>query len=281
MGSPDKAVALLLMEDSHERDRLADELIAMNEDRKKLGGDVWTLVEPQAAESLPVYGGKLVMAAGENIYRGITGIMANRMVNRFKVPALAVSCGEETFTGSLRSARGYDLRGLLEQCADLFLDWGGHNYAAGFSMAKSNWEAFLERLKIAAYTIELGDTEDGETLTVDAELPHSYLTPDIFKVVDRFEPYGEDNGPLVFMVRGLKVTDINLMGKIEAKHVKLTLDTGKHKWPAIYWQAAEKVRRDFDIADTVDLVFTLNRNWFNGIEIPQLIVTDLRRAAAG
>jgi single-stranded-DNA-specific exonuclease len=281
MGSPDKAVTLLLRQDPKERDRLADEIIAMNEERKKLGGDIWTSVEPLAAESLPVYGGKLTIAAGENICRGITGIMANRMVNRFRVPALAVFFGEEVVTGSLRSARNYDLRGLLEQCADLFLDWGGHNYAAGFSMNRSNWEAFLERLKTAAYTIELGDDEDEETVTVDAELPHSYLTPDIFKVVDRFEPYGEENGPLIFMARGLKVTDINFMGKIEAKHVKLTLDTGKHKWPAIYWQAAEKVSRDFDISDTVDLVFTLNRNWFNGTEIPQLIVTDLRKASAG
>ncbi|MDR2028285.1 MAG: single-stranded-DNA-specific exonuclease RecJ [Treponema sp.] len=281
MGSPDKAVNLLLQGDPKERDRLAAEIVAMNEDRKKLGGDIWAAVEPLAAESLPVYGGKLVLAAGENIYRGITGIMANRMMNRFRVPALAVSLGEETLTGSLRSIRNYDLRGLLEQCADLFLDWGGHNFAAGFSMNRANWETFLERLKTAAYTIELGDDEDEETVTVDAELPHSYLTPDIFKVVDRFEPYGEENGPLIFMARGLKVTDINFMGKIEAKHVKLTLDTGKHKWPAVYWQAAEKVSRDFNISDTVDLVFTLNRNWFNGTEIPQLIVTDLRKAAAG
>jgi single-stranded-DNA-specific exonuclease len=72
-----------------------------------------------------------------------------------------------------------------------------------------------------------------------------------------------------------------LIGKPEAKHVKLTLDTGKNKWPALYWQAAEKVKRDFDMGDTVDLVFNLNRNWFNGQETPQMIVTDLRRSQPG
>jgi single-stranded-DNA-specific exonuclease len=129
-----------------------------------------------------------------------------------------------------------------------------------------------------ARIIELKEEGDEETVIVDAELPLSYLTPEILKLVDRFEPYGEKNEPLSFMTRGLRVADINFMGKNEAKHVKLTLDTGKHKWPAVYWQAADKVKRDFDLEDRVDLVYTVNRNWFNGIETPQLVVTDLRRS---
>jgi single-stranded-DNA-specific exonuclease len=204
--------------------------------------------------------------------------MANRMVNRFNVPALAVSFGEEIITGSMRSTRGCDLQTLLRQCADLFQDWGGHDFAAGFSMKKSNWEPFLERLATAAGTIELAEDGDRETVSIDAELPQSYLGPDILKLLDRFEPFGEENGPLNFLARDLKVIDISFMGKTEAKHVKLTLDAGKHKWPAVYWQAAEKVNRDFSLNDRVDLVFTLNRNWFNGAETPQMIVTDLRRS---
>jgi single-stranded-DNA-specific exonuclease len=69
------------------------------------------------------------------------------------------------------------------------------------------------------------------------------------------------------------------MGKPEAKHVKLTLDTGQHKWPAVYWQAADKVKRDFDLGEKVDLVFRVNRNWFKGIETPQLVVSDLKRSS--
>jgi single-stranded-DNA-specific exonuclease len=276
MGSPDKAVALLLSGDPRERDRLADEILALNEERKRLGTDIWTLVEPQAAKSLALYDGKLVLASGEGIYRGITGVMANRLISRFKVPALVVSLGEDTAVGSFRSTRGWDLRGLLEQNADLFLDWGGHDFAAGFSMRKTNWECFLERLKIAARSIEL--TTEEEIVVIDAELPLSYLTPDIFKLIDRFEPYGEENGLLTFISRGLKVTELSFMGKADAKHVKLTLDTGKNKWPAVYWQAADKVKREFDLNDTVDLIFTFNRNWFNGTETLQIIVTDLRRS---
>jgi single-stranded-DNA-specific exonuclease len=279
MGSPDTAVRMFLEEDPAERDRLADSVVRMNEDRKKLGSDMWTVVEPLAAASLESYDNKLVLAFSDKIHRGVTGIMANRLVNRFKLPALVIAFnGQDTATGSLRSTRGYDLRGLLEQCADLFIDWGGHTYAAGFSMKRTNWDAFMDRLKVAAATIELGAQDDGESLTVDAELPQSYLTPDLLKLVDLFEPYGESNEPLLFMAKGLRVAELSLMGKTDVKHVKLTLDAGKHKWPAIYWQAAEKIKREFDLEDRVDLVFKVSRNWFNGNEIPQFIVTDLRRS---
>jgi single-stranded-DNA-specific exonuclease len=250
----------------------------MNEERKKLGDEIWTKVEPLAEESLKTYGEKLVMVSDESIPRGVTGIMANRLTSRFNVPALVASAWENVITASLRSVRGYDLRFLLEPLADLFIDWGGHNFAAGFSITRENWTPFLERLKSEAGLINLSEEEDINTLTVDAELPLSYMTPEIFNLVDRFEPYGEGNEPLIFTARGLKITDISLMGKPEAKHVKLTIDAGKNKWPAVYWQAAEKARRDFDIGDEIDMVFKVTRNWFKGVETPQLVVSDLKRS---
>ena len=278
MGNPQKALDLLMETDTLRRDSLAAEIIGMNEERKKIGEDIWTLVEPQAQENMNTYQDKLALAFSPSIPRGVTGIMANRLLNRFKVPSIVVSFGDQVFTASLRSIRSYNLRLLLEPCSDLFLDWGGHDFAAGFSLVKENWEPFLERLKNLTAEIILEPDGDGETLTVDAELPLSYLTPDILSLLDRFEPYGEENEPLTFLARNLRIAEISLMGKPEAKHVKLTLDTGQHKWPAVYWQAADKVKRDFDLGDEVDLVFRVSRNWFKGIETPQLVVSDLRRS---
>jgi single-stranded-DNA-specific exonuclease len=285
MGTPQIALNLLTEKDALKRDKLASELIDLNEQRKKIGEEIWTVVEPLAADSMNVYANKLVIAYGPSIPRGVTGIMANRLLGRFKVPSMVASLGAAdskgvgaVITASLRSVKGYDLRLLLEPCSDLFFDWGGHDFAAGLSIAEENWPLFLERLKTAAPGIVLPDSDDEETLIIDAELPLSYLNHDIFTLLDRFEPYGEANDQLTFMARNLSITDINLMGKPEAKHVKLTLDTGKVKWPAVYWQAAEKVKRDFDLGDKVDLVFHITRNWFKGNEIPQFVVSDLKRS---
>ncbi|MDR0383581.1 MAG: single-stranded-DNA-specific exonuclease RecJ, partial [Spirochaetaceae bacterium] len=107
-----------------------------------------------------------------------------------------------------------------------------------------------------------------------------YLTPDILNVVDMFQPYGKENKELTFLARGLTVIDVNFMGKLEARHVKLTLDAGRYKWAAVYWNAAEKVTVDFTLHDKVDAVFKVERNWFKGADIPQLCIYDLQRKGA-
>jgi single-stranded-DNA-specific exonuclease len=166
----------------------------------------------------------------------------------------------------------------MEQCGDLFIDYGGHHAAGGFSMAMRNWGAFEERLKKLSCAIEFEEDEDGQSVRLDAELPNDYLTPDLLKLIDRFEPYGKENEPLVFMAKKLTVKEISIIGK-EAKHVKMILDTGKYKWPALYWQSADRVaNKEFGLDDKVDIVFSLSRDYFRGNETPQIMVADLRKS---
>jgi single-stranded-DNA-specific exonuclease len=279
MGSPEKAAALFFEKDPAKRNRLAGELAAMNDERKILEEEVWAIAEPMAYKSLTEYGEKLALVYGENINRGVTGLMAQRIVRRFNVPGMAVSFGDDVYTGSLRSARGYNVCALLEQCGDLFIDSGGHQAAAGFTLKKANWESFLDRLKTAVWSIEFAEAETEKIISIDAELPPDYLSPDIFKLVDRFEPYGAGNDPLTFLARKLTVREINFIGKPDSKHLRMTIDAGKHKWPGLYWQAADRVlNKEFGVDDQVDLVFNLSRNYYKGNETPQMMIVDLRKS---
>jgi len=277
MGSPEKAAALFFEKNAALRDKLADSLVSMNKQRKQLEDDVWCKTENMAYQSFQGFAEKLTLVYGEEVNKGVTGLIAQRAAKRFNVPAIAVSFGPEAYTGSIRSARGYDIGGLLEQCNDLFIDSGGHKFAGGFSLKPENWDLLNERLKNIALSMELGEERE-ESILIDAELPLEYLNPDILKLVDRFAPYGNDNEQLVFLARKLLVEDLSLMGKIESKHLRMTLATGKYKWPATYWDAAERViNKEFDKGDYVDAVFTVIRDWYKGIATPKLMITDLRR----
>ncbi|MCL1815743.1 MAG: single-stranded-DNA-specific exonuclease RecJ [Treponema sp.] len=288
MGRAEKAAALFLSEAPRERDVLASEITEMNNERKRLVEELCRRAEPEAYKNLPAFCGNLAVYAGESILPGITGLVASRLSDRFNVPALAASFSGGEIKGSLRSAREYDLSFMLDQCADLFLRHGGHDFAAGFNMEKTHWDTLLDRLKTIAANMELKAPKE-ETLEIDAEIPLAYLSrleddPKVrgrkelylIQLADRFEPYGEKNRPLCFLSRGIRITDIMLMGKDELKHVKLILDAGTLKWPAVYWNAADRVKVDFDKGDTVDLVYTVSRNWFNGSQTPQLKIKDLR-----
>ncbi|MDR2953427.1 MAG: single-stranded-DNA-specific exonuclease RecJ, partial [Treponema sp.] len=275
MGKAETAAALFFEKDPKERERLAGELAVLNESRKELEDGTWALIEPEAYKSLGEYGGNLVLVFGEYINKGITGLIAQRAARHFNVPAIIVSQNQELYSGSVRQARGYNICALLEQCGDLFIDYGGHQAAGGFSLAAQNWDTFTERLKKLSCAVEFEEEEDSQSIRVDAELPLDYLTPDLLKLISRFEPYGKDNETLVFMARKLVVKEINLIGK-ESKHVKMILDAGKHKWPALYWQNADRVaNKEFGINDKVDIVFNLSRDYYRGNETPQIMIADL------
>jgi len=278
MGKPELAVQLLLSADQTERNRLSEEVIKLNTDRKQKGSDSWTIVEPLARESFEKLNSRLVLAASADIHRGVTGIMANRLSGCFHVPAIVICFMEDgTAVGSMRSARGLHLETLLEPCADLFIDHGGHAFAAGFSFRREKLDEFLSRIGRLSADIVFPDTAGDEEINLDAELPHEFLTPALLELADRFEPYGEGNEQLVFMAKRLRILSADIMGKTEKQHLKLTFEGGKFKWPAIFWQAAERLNRDFAIGDTVDAVFQISRNTFNGAETPQMILQDIQR----
>ncbi|MBP5792516.1 MAG: single-stranded-DNA-specific exonuclease RecJ, partial [Spirochaetaceae bacterium] len=212
-------------------------------------------------------------------HRGVTGILATKLVQHFKVPAIVIAfLDENNAVGSIRSTRGYDVYSLLEQCAEHLTNHGGHAYAAGFSLDRSKLNDFLESVRHISGAIEFTQQPDEEVLSIDAELPHNYMTPDLLNLVDRFEPYGESNATLCFMAKKLKILGADIMGKVEAKHLKLTLGAGAHKWPALYWNSAEKLKNEFNIGDTIDAVFSVCRNCFNGTETAQIVITDLRKS---
>ncbi|PKL25120.1 MAG: single-stranded-DNA-specific exonuclease RecJ [Spirochaetae bacterium HGW-Spirochaetae-3] len=277
MGKPDVAVRMLLSDDAAERGAQADALLELNQERRRLGAECWDAVYPAAREAAEASGGKYVIVGRPDIFRGITGIVASRLADTFKAPAVAATfMADGSAVASVRSARGFNVKGLLEYCSALFYDYGGHDAAAGFSMPADRWPEF-ERLA-AEYlsAVDLEETE--ETIEIDADLPHEYLTPSIVDLVERLEPYGEGSPALVFMARAVPILQVDIVGKQEKSHLKLLLDFGAHRWPALWWNSAERYGKDFSESDRLDVAFRIQRNYWNGQETPQLVIVDARKA---
>jgi single-stranded-DNA-specific exonuclease len=84
----------------------------------------------------------------------------------------------------------------------------------------------------------------------------------------------------VFLAKKVPIAQAEIVGKQEKAHLKLTLDFGKHRWPALIWSGADRLNRDFSIGDRIDLVFKVTKNRWNGQEQPQLEVIDARRSGS-
>lgn len=276
MGKPETAIKLFLEKDQAVRNELSAAVVAMNEQRKELGRSGWAIAEPIARESLSKYQQKLAVVVSDKIHRGITGILANQLANALNVPSMVICLMENgTAVGSLRSARNYRVLSLPEAYPDFFLDYGGHAFAAGFSMVQENVEPFLQKIQEYTAAIEFDEDSEYPAISIDAELPHNYLTPDLLTVLDTFEPYGEGFPQLKFAAKDMKIIAAAIMGKTQPQHLRLTLGCGAYKWTAIYWQAADKLNTEYAIGDRVDAVFTVSRNTYNGNTVPQMIIQDM------
>ena len=281
LGHPEIGLELFLEKDAGKRTEIAQKIIEMNNERKALGNEGWNFAALQAKESIQKYGGKLCViiddSGEQKINRGVSGTIAGKLVNIYDIPSMAITIVDENAIGSMRSCRGFEVLSLLDKMADLFVSYGGHAYAAGFTFKKDRLPEFLAALDRFAPEIELSNSE-AEQINIDAEIPSDYLKPDLLAIVDDFEPYGEENRELTFMSKNLRICDAAVIGKTERQHLKLTFDLGKTKWPAMFWGGAESLHRDFDKGDSVDVLYQVGRNCFNGVETPQLIITDIRKS---
>lgn len=279
LGHAELAAELFLEKDAAKRGNIAKEIIECNSIRKQLTTEAVECASLQAELSISKHNNKLCVVIDERINRGVSGILAGRLVAKHHVPAMAVTFVDNIAIGSMRSCRGYDVTGFLDQLADLFINHGGHNFAAGFSFERNKLAEFERRVQELSAVIELCE-EDSDTMEIDAEIPQDFLTPKLLEITDKFEPFGEENPELVYMARNLIITDALILGKGEKQHLKLTLSTGRTKWPALFWNEGERLNRDFFKNDRVDILFHTSRNFFNGAETPQLILLDVKKSCS-
>ncbi|MDR1626239.1 MAG: single-stranded-DNA-specific exonuclease RecJ [Spirochaetia bacterium] len=275
MGEPDRAVRLLLSDSQEERDTLARGIVDLNDQRKKIVDDMWEAILPDARESLEGNDGKFVLVCDSRIHRGITGLLAQRLVKFFDVPSAACAVLDGKVIGSLRSTRGYGALSFLEKCADILAEYGGHDFAAGFNFSSDRIPGFRKRLEDLVPGIILGE-KDEEKICVDAELPPKFLRPDVEGVLKFFAPHGEGNPALTFMTAGVVVEDISFIGR-DKDHTRLLVRAGEHAWPAVFWNSAERVGRDFDRNDRVDILYQVEKNYFQNKETLRLAVIDIKR----
>ncbi len=265
------AFDLLVSNDETEAREIAEELDRLNRERRQATQDAVTLAEELVAEE--EQDAPLLMIGHEDLPAGIVGLVASRLVETYYRPAIVYQRGEDESRASARSIREFDVTGALRSCADLFVRFGGHRMAAGFTAENDQLPAIKEHLLAHA-----GELLAGEDLTpaldIDAELPLRELRGDEIQWLGKLAPHGVENSVPTFLSRSVVVRELRSVGK-DGDHLKLRLKDGAATWPAIAF------RQDGDgIAEgtLIDLVWTLTTNDYTqgGLE---LNVLDLRPAS--
>jgi single-stranded-DNA-specific exonuclease len=271
-GRLDSALAsfdLLTSSSVNEAGYLAQQLDNQNRERQKITRESQVLAETIALAEDP--DSMLLFAADASFNPGIVGLVASRLNEQYYRPAIVANLGETHTRGSCRSIPEFHITEALDQCAHLMEHHGGHAAAAGFTVRNENLEELVQNLrKIAAE--QLSDLDLRPVLTADLEIQLSNLVPEILEQLEILQPTGYGNPQAVFVSRELKVNDHRLVGK-DGSHLKLTVSDGWITYDAIafrqgHWHA--------DMPLFVDLLYTFEKNEFNGKENLQLKVRDIK-----
>ena len=168
------------------------------------------------------------------------------------------------------------LRRVDGEAGGIFLRYGGHAQAAGFTVAADRFAELTERLTAVAAEALRG-VELAPRLEIDAEVPLDRIDGATIKTLRRMEPYGQGNPPPTFLARGVEALDARPLGA-SGDHLRLKIRAGRVTWNAIYFNAAVPAEA---ARGALDLVFALKVDRFGEHETLRLEVLDLALHTAG
>ncbi len=271
-GRMDTAVAayqLLTTTDLFQAGKLAQDLDNRNRERqlltRQMSESAEAMVLEEDADAL------LLVAIHAEYSPGVVGLVASRLSERYYRPAIVGQNGPEFTRASCRSIAEFHITRALEQCAELFVNFGGHAAAAGFTVRNEDLPEVLQRLRSIARE-QLGALDLRPTLVADAEVPLGELKPDLISQLEMLEPTGYGNPQVNLVSRGLQVRDARTVGK-EARHLKLTVSDGRITYDAIAFGHGDWAQ---EMPKVVDLLYRFEVNEFNGQSRLQLNVRDLK-----
>jgi single-stranded-DNA-specific exonuclease len=264
------ALELMLTEDTARAEELATHLEMLNQRRRSETTDACelatTTLTPEQREAA------LVIVASEEIGSGIVGLVASRLVEQYRRPAIVMQLADGEARASCRSIPEFDITALLRRHEDLFKRFGGHRAAAGFTIDAARLDEVRTAL-LADAAAHLDPTALVPTIEVDAELPLHEVNGDVLKWLQRLAPHGIGNPTPRFLAPRVTISDSRLVGQ-DGAHLQFKLREGRVTWNAIAFRAAEAAVPNGDLAD---IIYTFRRDNLRGTL--QLEVLDLRPAS--
>ena len=277
LGDAKRAVKLMLAEDAPEASTRARELERVNTERRAL--DKQVLVEAERRANLLVESGRSsIVLYDPDWHLGVLGIVAARLVDRLRMPAVLMGRANGVAKGSARSVEGVNVYKALAACSSMLNTFGGHDYAAGLALDPAmvpEFELAFEAAVVNAST----ETTGKRKLEFDSELPVSQIDARFWAVLEQFEPFGAENDPPVFVSRGITVAGIpRRLGKT-GDHLKFRVREGDSPSCDVI---GFRMASHFDVVSdavsnrtALDIAFTVTENNWNGVRSLQLQLKDL------
>jgi single-stranded-DNA-specific exonuclease len=270
LSSAETAIDLFAATSEEAACTLCAELDRLNAERQEIEKAVREEAEEQVAGLRP--GNRIFVLAGHNWHKGVLGLTAGRIAQRYHRPTLAIGIEGDLAVGSGRSISTINLHEQLESVSELFTHFGGHEFACGFALPASNVDELRRRLeeRFAAFDEDIFRRE----AKVDAEVTLAEVDRDFVAAHELMQPFGAGNLQPLFLVRNANVVATR---EFAPDCCELTIDDGTGKALAVLWPSAKTLAPGLVRGANVDLLFQIEPDGY-AASGAKLAIVDARPA---
>lgn len=273
MGSPDRAVSLLLSDDLEYAGELAKKICAENDSRRKTEAEITAEVKSIIAKDETLMYDRVLVISGKDWHHGVVGIVAARITENFGKPAIIISESNGEAKGSGRSVEGFSLFDAIMHCEDLLLKCGGHPMAAGITLESKNIDEF--RMKINEYAKAVAEEMPAQTIKLDCKLNPATLSPEMPLSLSPLEPFGAENREPEYGLFGMTIKEIIPLS--EGLHTKLMCERSGSVIQCLKFGIGPK-EFPYSAGDTVDMAVTLDSKEYRGQMQLTIMIKDIKPA---
>lgn len=261
------SLRLLCVRSHSQAAEIAQQLQSTNQDRQQLTFDLQSLALTQAQQQ---QNEKIIVVQSEDFHEGVIGLLAGKLLETLYKPVIAIQIGEITAKASVRSIPGFDIIQFLRKQQLPFLELGGHALAAGFLISRENVPTVVAAIQSAAQEL-LTDALLIPKLLLESKVVIPAVTPELVRVIESFQPFGQANPAPVFGIESVIVKDCMAMGS-EQQHLKLVLsDQQSHTITGLFWRNGDLLTQ-LKIGQTISVAGRLELNTWRGQQRVQLVV---------
>lgn len=274
LGNASISVELLTTDDKDRAIEVSQILDKQNRERRSIQENILMEAKDIIQYRLPsIKDEDILILSSPDWHQGVIGIVASKLAEEYKRPTILISIEGESGKGSARSINSFNIYEALSECRDMLLNFGGHEYAAGFTLEKKNINGLRERLK-GISNKKINKYDITPEIILDAKIPFKELSIDLVNNIETLGPFGFSNPEPIFSSHGIEILGKpRLMGARE-NHLKMKLKQGPYVYNSVGFNMSDKI--DEINGALIDIAFIPELHQWNGSETIRLKLKDIK-----
>ena len=272
-------VELFTSKDNKICDEMSYTLMEKNAERKEIQTDIFECVIDEI-ESKKLHEKNVIVVAKEKFHHGVIGIVASKVVDRYYKPSIImeIKTNEGIATASCRSIEGFNITEALNSMKELFVKYGGHAGAAGFSIPIENIEIFTERMNDYIEK-NLDKSYFMKPVKIDKEIQLHKISYDFLDEISKLKPFGFGNQTPVFAMKNCTYSNLRKIGK-DQSHIMLNIVKNGVEIKNCVWFGAEDMFSDIERNPVLDIAFKLKLEVFKNRYQYKIYLEDIKKPEA-